>query len=168
MLSSHVADTYYFSFCLMCMCVNHYWSLVWMSVCHALTVRFAALSLCFGVKTRVLLFRNRPSTVRFFFFVWLLWTSFCVCVSVTLIVPIPCCMCVCLLVPCYSLSVVACVSNIFIRVVNKIDPFYIATRMHVAQLMTRYGVPLTVLNLVKVFDLVDFPSLLWLVLACAA
>ena len=36
---------------------------------------------------------------------------------------------------------------------NKVDPFYIATRMHMAQLMTRYGVPMTVLNLVKVRSL---------------
>jgi hypothetical protein len=33
--------------------------------------------------------------------------------------------------------------------VNKIDPFYIATRVHFAQLISRHGVPLTILNLIK-------------------
>ena len=36
-------------------------------------------------------------------------------------------------------------------VVDKVDPFYISTRLHFADLMTRYGAPIIVLNLVKVY-----------------
>lgn len=41
--------------------------------------------------------------------------------------------------------------------VNLVDPFYSAAAMHFDNLFERYGAPVFVLNLVKVWNLVNLP-----------